>query len=96
MACDTCGKDLAIGEWPFCPHGYGANTVIGDECDVWIKHGLCHEDGTPRHFRSRKEIAEVAKAKGMVNMVRTATTPGPNTHRKVFGMRGHIKGSTQT
>lgn len=21
MVCDSCGKDLVIGEWPFCPHG---------------------------------------------------------------------------
>lgn len=69
--------------------------VVGDEIDIWVKHGLCHSNGDPRHFRSRKEMAAVAKAKGMVNMVRTATTPGPNTHRKVFGMYGRTKGSTQ-
>ena len=22
MACNSCGKDLRIGEWPWCPHGY--------------------------------------------------------------------------
>lgn len=70
MACEKCGKDLAIGEWPFCPHGFGSQTVIGDEIDVWIKHGLCHDDGSPRHFTSRAEMHAVAKAKGMVNMVR--------------------------
>lgn len=21
MICDNCGKELQIGEWPFCPHG---------------------------------------------------------------------------
>ena len=21
MKCDSCGKDVAIGEWPWCPHG---------------------------------------------------------------------------
>ena len=21
MNCDSCGQELAIGEWPFCPHG---------------------------------------------------------------------------
>ena len=73
-----------------------AHGVVGDEIDVWVKHGLCWDDGSPRHFRSRKEMNEVAASKGMVNMVRTPTTPGPNPHRKVFGMRGHTKGSTQT
>lgn len=73
-----------------------AHGVVGDEIDIYVKHGLCWDDGTPRRFRSRKEMNRVAAEKGMVNMVRTATTPGPNRHRKVFGMRGHTKGSTQT
>lgn len=73
-----------------------AHGVVGDEIDIWVRHGLCNPDGSPRRFRSRKEMAAVAKERGMVNMVRTATTPGPNPHRKVFGMRGHTKGSTQT
>ena len=21
--CDACGKELTIGEWPYCPHGRG-------------------------------------------------------------------------
>ena len=97
--CDQCGHEIEAGEWPFCPHGrpeFGSHGVVGDEIDIWVKHGLCHDDGSPRHFRSRKEMFAVAKEKGMVNMIRTATTPGPDRHRKVFGMRGHTKGSTQT
>lgn len=70
MACESCGKDLHVGEWPFCPHGFGANTVIGDEIDVWIKHGLCNPDGTPCHYTSRAEMNQEAKRRGMVNMVR--------------------------
>jgi hypothetical protein len=73
-----------------------AHGVVGDEIDVTIRHGMCWPDGTPRRWRSRKELNEAAAAAGMVNMVRTRTTPGPNPHRKVFGMRGHTKGSTQT
>lgn len=38
--------------------------VHGDECDVWIKHGLCNEDGSPRHFRHKSEIARAAKELG--------------------------------
>lgn len=98
VLCETCGHEIQIGEWPFCPHQrpeFGSHGVVGDEIDIEIRHGLCWDDGTPRRFRSRKEMNDVAKAKGMVNMVRTATTPGPDTHRKVFGMCGHTKGSTQ-
>ena len=46
-----------------------ANSVIGDEIDVWVKHGLCHDDGSPRHFTSRAEMAQVAGSKGLENHV---------------------------
>jgi hypothetical protein len=25
MTCDTCGQELHIGDWPYCPHGRGNN-----------------------------------------------------------------------
>lgn len=43
--------------------------VIGDECDVTIRHGLCHDDGSPRRYRSRSEIRREAQARGMTNYV---------------------------
>ena len=46
----------------------------GDECDVWIKHGLCHEDGSPRRFTSKSEIARVAKERNLYNRVEHVTT----------------------
>lgn len=109
MICEHCGEDatklgLVIhGSELWCRPCHdltklGINTahgVVGDEIDIWVKHGLCHDDGSPRHFRSRKDMNAVAKSKNMVNMVRTPTTPGPNPHRKVFGMFGHTKGSPQ-
>jgi hypothetical protein len=38
--------------------------VIGDECDVTIRHGLCFADGTPRRFRSKAEFRKAAKEAG--------------------------------
>lgn len=46
-----------------------ANNVIGDECDVELKHGLCNPDGTPRRYTSKEDIRRAAKAKGMENYV---------------------------
>ena len=46
-----------------------ASAVIGDACDIWIKHGLCHADGSARHFRSKAEIAHAAAEKGLTNHV---------------------------
>ena len=67
--CDKCGKDLVISEWPFCPHGFGNYNAVGDEIDVTIKHGLCHENGEPRRYRSRAEMKRVMKERGLVNRI---------------------------
>lgn len=50
--------------------------VIGDECDVWIKHGICNEDGTPRHYRFKSEMRAEAKRRGLVNHVEHLGTRG--------------------
>lgn len=62
--CEKCGHILTIGMFPFCPHAKYGGDVIGDEIDVWVKHGLCHEDGSPRRFRSLSELKREAYAQG--------------------------------
>jgi hypothetical protein len=69
LLCDKCQHDIQIGEFPFCPHDKQANSVIGDEIDVSIKHGLCHPDGSPRRFTSRAELKREEKRRGMENHV---------------------------
>ena len=32
---------------------------------LWIHHGLCNEDGTPRRYDSQTEITEACRAKGL-------------------------------
>lgn len=56
-----------------------ANNVIGDECDVLIKHALCNADGSPRRYRSRQEIARVAKERGYTSYVKHE--PAPHTDK---------------
>ncbi len=60
----------------FCPGTYErvwlqgkSHHIVGDEIDVWVKNGLCWDDGSPRHFRSQKELDAVAAKKGMENHV---------------------------
>lgn len=53
-----------------------ANAVIGDECDVEIKHGLCNPDGSPRRFRSKSEIRTAEKKAGVTNRVEHVGTRG--------------------
>lgn len=71
MTCEKCGDTLVVGDWPFCPHGAGHSNVITDDIagGVEIRHGLCNEDGTPRRYYSKSEIAKEAKRRGMTNIV---------------------------
>lgn len=75
MVCEKCNEEINIGDWPFCPHGKVSYVVIGDECDVWIRHGLCNDDGSPRHYTSKEAMRRDAKAKGLVNIVEHVSSP---------------------
>lgn len=59
-----CGTQL---ERVFLPTNRG--TVIGDECDVWVHHGICHDDGSPKHYRFKSEMRAAAARKGLENHV---------------------------
>jgi hypothetical protein len=43
--------------------------VVSDECDVWVRNGICNEDGSPRHYRFKSEMKAEAKRRGMENHV---------------------------
>lgn len=78
MTCDKCNIELAVGDWPFCPHGLGHSNVIGDDIPggILIRHGICNEDGTPRKYYSKSEMTKEAKRRGLVNLVEHVTEPG--------------------
>ncbi len=72
---------------PTCPqcHGgvepYGGQDQRGpfvrpDTIDLMVPHGVCYEDGTPRHFTSRTELRDALKAAGLVNVVRHVPEKG--------------------
>lgn len=69
--CEKCGHAIRMGEHPFCPHGYGNLMTIGDGIPggIWIEHGLCNLDGTPRRYDSHTEIAKEAQKRGLSNVV---------------------------
>lgn len=58
-----------------------ASAVIGDECDIWMKNGLCNEDGSPRRYTSKAEIAQEARRRGLVNRVEHVASPGSDKNR---------------
>lgn len=67
MTCETCGNELRIGDWPFCPHGPAHMQVMGDDIPggIEIKHGICNEDGTPKRYYSYSEIRQAAFEAGL-------------------------------
>ncbi len=72
MICDRCQRPLVVGDWPFCPHGQGHATVIGDELDHWQVNGT----NTPIHFRSKADRKAWLTANGLEEMARHVPTPG--------------------
>lgn len=54
------------------------SNVIPDEIPggIEIRHGLCNEDGSPRRYYSKSEIAAEAKRRGLVNYVEHVGEPG--------------------
>jgi hypothetical protein len=68
MTCPKCNNPLAIGDFPFCPHGPSARfSVIGDDIPggLMVPHGICHADGTPKRYDSKSEIRRALRAKGL-------------------------------
>lgn len=61
MICESCQKELSIGDFPFCPHDHVSSLgVHGDECDIMIRHGICNPDGSPKRYRSKSAIKQAA------------------------------------
>jgi endogenous inhibitor of DNA gyrase (YacG/DUF329 family) len=71
--CEVCHQRTVDRVWLG-----GAPAVHGDEIPggVWIRHGICHEDGSPRKYYTKSEMARVAKARGLVNKVEHIPSPG--------------------
>ena len=68
--------EIAIGAWPFCPHGPAFGTVVDDS----IPGGFVQENfgDRPEVFYSKKAMALRAKELGLEPLVRNA---GPlDTH----------------
>lgn len=62
MLCEQCGVAVAVGDWPFCPHGRGMANVIPDE----VPGGFVVENGfdTPQTFYSKRAHLDALAARG--------------------------------
>jgi hypothetical protein len=92
IQCDACGKELVVGEWPFCPHGPGSSNVIGDDIPggVLIKHGVCNEDGTPKRYYTKSSIKKAAYEKGLFQG--DDTPRASSQHREKEAARAEARG----
>lgn len=70
--CKECGASTSRVWLP------GTRAIIDDDIPggVLIHHGICNEDGTPRRYYSKSEIAKEAKRRGLHNHVEHVTAPG--------------------
>lgn len=69
MNCDACGKELEIGEWPFCPHGFGSNLYEPHEAYVdWnltSKPVLISNPGDRQQHMRRNRLDYYSRGVGM-------------------------------
>lgn len=68
MTCDRCGVVLAVGDYPFCPHGNGSTSI---EDATWpggrVFENLGHE---PVRCDSPADLKREMKTRGLVEFVR--------------------------
>lgn len=99
--CPQCKREtvdvwLVDQEYPTCECGgvterlwraSGSAGVIGDDIPggIWIKHGICNPDGTPKRYDSKTDIRKAEKATGWSNHV--THVPLPGTDKSKFTTR---------
>lgn len=74
--CDRCGHEIKIGEYPFCPHGFGAGNRIHDDIPggVWLEN----YGPDPIKVYSHTERRRIMKERGLEEFVRHTPIPGTN------------------
>lgn len=93
VACDSCGKILEVGDYPFCPHGAGTNARIHDD----IPGGMVLENYGPNtvtvysHTERRRLMAEA----GLELKERFSPMPGTDIDPAgVMNPKGYVDATT--
>lgn len=101
MTCETCGAELQLGDFPFCPHGRGGFRNVPDD----VPGGFVVENAwrEPRTFYSQSEYEKALAADGMQlnphyvpgGKLANWSTIDPQTleNAKILVSRGGIKGA---
>lgn len=81
-ACDKCGKELQVGEFPFCPHGFLERplAVIDDQIVGGARffENLGHE---PVWIESKSQLRAEMAARGLREKVRHVGEKGSDQSR---------------
>lgn len=93
VCCDTCGKVLRVGEYAFCPHGFGGSAVHGDE----YPGGKILENGVavPTRVDSKSEERALREKHGY--QVKEKFCPTPGTDKDPAGVQnpeGYVDDTT--
>lgn len=62
--CDTCGAELVVGQWPWCPHGTPAGGIQPDTfggAGMWVEN----LGDTPTWVTGRQDLRAKAAAAGL-------------------------------
>lgn len=83
--CEQCGKEIEVGEWAWCPHGFperpGGTAMIGDEIlgGARMFENLGHE---PVYIDSRTTLKRELQARGLRPMVRHVGDKGSDKSKE--------------
>lgn len=91
--CEKCGRELVIGDFPFCPHPLGRTSIYRDE----IPGGIVLENYGPQpvRFDSHSERRRYMKEHGLQE--REKFSPLPGTDKDPAGIpnpRGYMDAQT--
>ena len=53
MICTSCGEEIRVGDWPYCPHGVAHVAVQSDELFNFRQENF---GDTPEYFTSKKAM----------------------------------------
>jgi hypothetical protein len=86
--CQECGADMEPLSTTSRPSAttpaVAPDSIPGG---MWIRHGICNIDGTPRRYDSFSEMRKEAKARGLYNVVEHETDPSSGSDKNKHTQR---------
>lgn len=70
--CESCGKTYTVGEWPWCPHGFGNN--LEEPLEPYVDDNLTADPGGVE-ITTRSQRRQLMKEKGF-EYRKKASAPG--------------------